>query len=127
MALFYSLLLFYAEEEAEEISPRDRIRFSLILYAQALQSGALITLLILSVFLAVLYFDFDALFTQFHTLFFTPGTWFFDEKSTLIKLYPEGFWHDAGIAVGILSAFFAGLLYLLCSFVLRSSESLKQY
>jgi integral membrane protein (TIGR01906 family) len=44
--------------------------------------------------------SFDWLFTQFHHLFFTGGTWLFYYSDTLIRLFPMRFWQDAFILVG---------------------------
>jgi integral membrane protein (TIGR01906 family) len=43
-------------------------------------------------------------FVMFHELFFPPGTWTFDYSTSLIRLYPDRFWFDAGalITVGTL-------------------------
>ena len=50
--------------------------------------------------------DFDSLFGQLHTLFFTGGSWIFPADSLLITLFPESFWMGMGIvwvAVSILA------------------------
>jgi integral membrane protein (TIGR01906 family) len=41
-------------------------------------------------------------FTAFHGLFFADGTWTFLASDTLIRLYPNQFWIDAGLAVAVL-------------------------
>jgi integral membrane protein (TIGR01906 family) len=43
-------------------------------------------------------------FVVFHELFFPPGTWTFDYSTSLIRLYPDRLWFDAGtlITVGTL-------------------------
>lgn len=45
-------------------------------------------------------------FATFHELFFPPGTWTFDWRTSLIRLYPDRLWFDAGtiITVGTLLA-----------------------
>ena len=50
--------------------------------------------------------DFDSLFGQLHTLFFTGGSWIFPADSLLITLFPESFWMGMAIvwvAVSILA------------------------
>ena len=42
-------------------------------------------------------------FAGFHSLFFADGTWTFSVQDALIRLYPEQFWTDAALAVGLLS------------------------
>jgi integral membrane protein (TIGR01906 family) len=43
-------------------------------------------------------------FVLFHELFFPPGTWTFNYDTSLIRLYPDRFWFDAGtlITLGVL-------------------------
>ena len=45
-------------------------------------------------------------FVMFHELFFPPGTWMFNYDTSLIRLYPDRFWFDAGalITLGTLVA-----------------------
>ena len=46
---------------------------------------------------------FDAAFDLFHRLFFAPGTYDFDPRtSRLVQLFPERFWSETAIAVGVL-------------------------
>jgi integral membrane protein (TIGR01906 family) len=45
---------------------------------------------------------FDQAFALFHELFFTPGSWTFDAGSEkLVQLFPQQFWVETTIAVGI--------------------------
>jgi integral membrane protein (TIGR01906 family) len=44
---------------------------------------------------------FDAAFELFHRLFFAPGTYDFDPRtSRLVQLFPEAFWSETAIFVG---------------------------
>ena len=57
--------------------------------------------------------DFDSLFNQLHTLFFTGGSWVFPADSLLITLFPESFWMGMGIvwvAVSILACLIVSLI-----------------
>jgi integral membrane protein (TIGR01906 family) len=46
---------------------------------------------------------FDPAFELFHRLFFAPGTYDFDPRtSRLVQLFPETFWSETAIAVGVL-------------------------
>lgn len=38
-------------------------------------------------------------FVMFHELFFPPGTWTFNYDTSLIRLYPDRFWFDAGTLI----------------------------
>lgn len=54
--------------------------------------------------------SFDALFTAFHGLFFSAGTWVFPEDSLLIRLFPERFWVASGAAWAVLIVVGAAVL-----------------
>lgn len=41
--------------------------------------------------------DFNGFFTLLHSLFFADGTWLFDAKSLLIRMYPTQFWIGMGV------------------------------
>ncbi len=41
----------------------------------------------------------EVFFTGFHELLFPPDTWTFPTSDTLIRLYPERFWMDVGVAI----------------------------
>jgi len=46
---------------------------------------------------------FDQAFTIFHEIFFPGGNWAFDpRKDKLVQIFPDQFWSDTTIAVGIL-------------------------
>jgi uncharacterized membrane protein len=55
--------------------------------------------------------DFEWLFTKFHGLFFTSGTWTFPADSMLIRLFPEPFWVASGAAWATLVLLAAALLW----------------
>lgn len=83
----------------------------------AIMQGAIGTLaaIIAVVFAAVVAWDF--FFTLFHQLFFSEGTWIFLYSDTLIRLYPEQFWFDAALTIGVLTVggalvLFTGMVWL---------------
>lgn len=50
-------------------------------------------------------FAFDAAFEAFHEVFFSPGTYLFDPRTDrLVQLFPDQFWSETAIAVGVLAA-----------------------
>jgi integral membrane protein (TIGR01906 family) len=55
--------------------------------------------LIIAILVAVV-INFDALFTDFHRIFFTGNTWIFLYSDTLIRLFPIRFWQDCFIDMG---------------------------
>ena len=63
--------------------------------------GGLLTVGIIAAVLIGVVLNFDALFTQFHHLFFTGDTWLFYTNDSLIRLFPEKLWSDAFIFMGV--------------------------
>lgn len=80
---------------------------------KAFQAGGWITLGLIGALLIFLLVSFDTLFTRFHQLFFTEGTWLFDESSTLIRLFPFEFWRDAFALVLIFTLLVAFLMVVI--------------
>ena len=68
---------------------------------EALLRGAIFTLggIVAVIFGAVI--AWDMFFSLFHRLFFADGTWIFYTSDTLIRLYPEKFWFDTALIIGI--------------------------
>jgi integral membrane protein (TIGR01906 family) len=74
-------------------------------YRALFDSGILTTgMLVLMVLFVLL--SWRMFFVVFHELFFPPGTWTFEYSTSLIRLYPDRLWFDAGtlITVGTLIA-----------------------
>jgi integral membrane protein (TIGR01906 family) len=69
---------------------------------EALLRGAIFTLggIVAVVFGAVV--AWDMFFSLFHRLFFADGTWVFYTSDTLIRLYPEKFWFDTALIIGVI-------------------------
>jgi integral membrane protein (TIGR01906 family) len=65
--------------------------------------GWLSVFFVLGVILIVL-LSFNGFFIEFHNIFFQPGTWMFYWSDTLIRLFPERFWRDIFIYIGVITA-----------------------
>ncbi len=63
----------------------------------ALFGGGLLTTGLLSMLIALVLLSWRWFFITFHDIFFKPGTWTFDWSDSLIRLFPDKFWSDAGI------------------------------
>jgi integral membrane protein (TIGR01906 family) len=61
----------------------------------ALTIAAIITLSVLIVA------SWDFFFTEFHGIFFEGDSWQFSTSDTLIRLFPEQFWFDTAITIGL--------------------------
>ncbi len=79
---------------------------------RALFGGGLLTLGLLLALVTLALLTWDDFFDLFHRLFFESGTWRFYIDDTLIRLYPEKFWFDAALLVGLLTALGAALLVI---------------
>lgn len=65
-------------------------------YAALFVGGALTTLLLI-VLITLILVSWRWFFIAFHDVFFPPGTWTFDWTDSLIRLFPDRFWFDAGV------------------------------
>lgn len=85
---------------------------------RALRDAGLITLAAIAAIVIGAVAAWNAFFTAFHNLFFADGTWQFLYSDTLIRLFPEQFWFDSAITIGL----FTGLIAL--AFVIFGTRKL---
>jgi len=97
-----------------------RKRTSRIASAMRVAAIACVALVALSALAGLV--NFDWLFTQFHGLFFTAGTWEFPSDSLLIETFPEAFWATAGATWAALILLGAAALAVGARFVRESGE-----
>jgi integral membrane protein (TIGR01906 family) len=72
-------------------------------YGQGLVRGGWATIIFVAVCLVFVIVGFGVFFVFFHEVFFDPGTWTFQYSDTLIRLFPERFWRDTFLWVGLIS------------------------
>ncbi len=72
-------------------------------YWQAVSRGGRLTAFLLLTILFLTLVSFQALFTNFHLIFFEGDSWLFSYSDTLIRLFPMRFWQDAFLVFGILT------------------------
>lgn len=72
-------------------------------YLRGLGRGGWLTVGLLAAILLFVLFAFGLIFVAFHNVFFESGTWTFLYSDTLIRLFPERFWRDTFLAVGLLA------------------------
>lgn len=72
-------------------------------YLQGLSRGGWITVIFVVTIILFVLLSFGVFFVAFHNVFFEPGTWLFYYSDTLIRLFPERFWRDIFIYVGVFS------------------------
>ncbi len=68
------------------------------LYA-ALFGGGLLTVALLAGLAVFVLVGWRTFFIGFHELFFPQGNWTFDWSDSLIRLFPDKFWFDAGVLI----------------------------
>lgn len=81
--------------------------------------GGFLTVALVAAILLIVLMSFGVFFVAFHNVFFEAGTWMFNYSDTLIRLFPERFWRDVFIYVGLISAG----LGLLVGFLVRPRRS----
>lgn len=73
-------------------------------YRRSFGRGGWLTVLFVGGIILIVLLSFGVFFVAFHNVFFEPGTWMFLWTDTLIRLFPERFWRDIFIYVGLISA-----------------------
>ena len=90
-------------------------------YKYGLSRGGWLTVIVVAVTLVAVLIGFSIFFVFFHQIFFASGTWVFRFSDTLIRLFPERFWRDAFLVIGLLSL--AGGLALAFGFRQKKSAN----
>ena len=72
-------------------------------YSRGVGRGGWLTVILLLSIIFIVLLSFGVFFVAFHNVFFDPGTWTFEFSDTLIRLFPERFWRDLFLVVGVLS------------------------
>lgn len=72
-------------------------------YRQGLARGGWLTVFLVAFVIVFVVVGFGIFFVAFHNVFFEPGTWMFLHTDTLIRLFPERFWRDIFIYVGVIA------------------------
>ena len=83
----------------------------------ALRDGGILTSGLLTFLVLAVLVSWRTFFIAFHDAFFPPGTWTFNWSDSLIRLFPDRFWFDAGTLLTA-SSLAAGLVIGLAGFIL---------
>ncbi len=83
------------------------------LFRRGLRRGAWLTLILIALVLVLVLVAFQGFFVAFHEALFPAGTWTFEWSDTFIRLFPERFWRDVFVYVGVLTLIPAVVLVLL--------------
>lgn len=57
--------------------------------------------------------SFDWFFTTFHEIFFSQGNWQFPPGDHMITLFPDGFWSDVTLLVGLVALALGGIVWVI--------------
>lgn len=80
---------------------------------RGLTYGSIFTLSLIAMVIVMATVAWDFFFDTFHEIFFAEGTWRFAFSDTLIRLFPERFWFDASITIGIFTVIGASVILVL--------------
>ncbi|WP_238654485.1 TIGR01906 family membrane protein [Rothia uropygialis] len=88
--------------------------------------GAWLTLGVLALLGILGALGWESFFTGFHEIFFSGGNWAFRVSDSLIRLFPEQFWVDSAIGIGLFSVLVSVVL-LICAWptAFRRQRALK--
>ncbi|MCX6025518.1 MAG: TIGR01906 family membrane protein [Chloroflexi bacterium] len=95
------------------------VRRSGTLFLHALQSGSVLTVALLVAILAGVVLAWNWFFVFFHRIFFAGDTWLFLYSDSLIRLFPEMFWQDCFVTLGVGTGMSAAALWVVARFVER--------
>jgi len=79
---------------------------------RGLADGGALTLALIVALLIVVVFGWNLFFESFHRVLFEGDSWQFSTSDTLIRLFPQQFWFDAALTIGLI-AVLGALLALL--------------
>ncbi len=85
----------------------------------ALVRGAMLTVVVAVVVGVVAATSYGSFETPFHSLFFEGESWRFEETDTLRRLYPDRFWLDTAIVIGVLAVLQAAVVFFAARFWAR--------
>jgi integral membrane protein (TIGR01906 family) len=91
-------------------------------FPRAMRLGAIVLAVVVVVLGVVATVAFDALFQTFHQLFFPPGSFDFDASSKLIQLFPDQFWFETSLILGIVILAVCGVVAALAGRGARASQ-----
>ena len=93
----------------------------------ALGRGAALTIFVAILVAIVSLTSYNRFETAFHGVFFEDGTWRFAETDTLRRLYPDRFWLDTAITIGVIAVIQAVVLYPLARVWARRARARQAF
>lgn len=80
---------------------------------RGLFAGGTLTISLIITLIVLILANWDYFFTGFHTVFFEGDSWLFSTSDTLIRLFPQQFWFDTAVTIGVLTVIGALIAMLL--------------
>jgi integral membrane protein (TIGR01906 family) len=71
---------------------------------RGLAAGGIFTMSLIFALVVLIFINWDFFFDGFHGVFFEGDSWQFSNSDTLIRLFPEQFWFDAALSIGVFTA-----------------------
>ena len=96
-------------------------------FLKALIRGGILTIVIITAVIVLIFTGFDAFFDGFHRIFFTGESWLFYENDSLIRLFPEMLWVDGFSMAALFTLIFAVLIGLVAYLALRKLRPSKHH
>jgi integral membrane protein (TIGR01906 family) len=91
-------------------------------FRRSVRIGAVVLAVAMVVLGVIATVAFDAVFQTFHELFFPAGSFDFDASSKLIQLFPDQFWFETSLLLGIVILAICGVVAALAGRAGRSEE-----
>jgi len=82
-------------------------------FRRAVRAGAIVLAVAIVILGAIAAVAFDTVFEVFHQIFFPPGSFDFDASSKLIQLFPDQFWFETSLLLGLVILALCGLVAFL--------------
>jgi uncharacterized membrane protein len=84
--------------------------------------GGGLTLALLSFLSVFVVTSFDSFFITFHEIFFPQGNWQFPFGDHMITLFPDGFWSNVTMLVGLVTLLLAIIVWCVGFLLLRINK-----
>jgi integral membrane protein (TIGR01906 family) len=84
-------------------------------FRRAIRRAAILLAVLVVVLGALAAVAFDSVFEAFHELFFPPGSFDFDASSKLIQLFPDQFWFETSLLLGVVILALCGVTAVLAT------------
>ncbi len=84
-------------------------------FRRAVRHGAVVLAFIVVILGVLAAVAFDTVFETFHKLFFPAGSFDFDASSKLIQLFPDQFWFETSLLLGVVILGLSGLVAVISS------------